>query len=177
MFSESPLQHQQQQQQQQEQRRTLNLFLGEPPANVENDKCDDDDVIYFEGVIESLTDDERDKHSCFSEIKKEEALLMKKAYFDLMYHSAGNYYKYHTLLDALLMYKTCVELIDDSAWSANVIESCETFVTFMFRLFGLFNRIVVVVPANVNWEEDNLSALLKQLSQLSIITIEQLDTR
>lgn len=152
----------------------INLFLGEPPHNLNNDKCDDCDVIYFEGIIECLTNESRDKLSCFAEMKKEEALLMKKAYMDLMQHSAGNYYKYHTLLDALLMYKTCVELIDESAWAANVLESCEIFVTYMFKLFSEQSRIVVIVPANVNWEEDNLSALLKHLSQLSIISLEQL---
>jgi hypothetical protein len=150
----------------------LNLYLGPPPKNLANDKCDDCDVIYFEGIIESLTNSSCDKWSCFVEMKKEEALLMKKAYTDLMEHSSGNFYKYHALLDALLMYKTCVDLIDDSAWAANVLNSCETFVTYMFKLFTLRSRIFVIIPPEVNYQEDNLSALLNHLSQQSIISLE-----
>ncbi|AAR28863.1 ORF99 [Leucania separata nucleopolyhedrovirus] len=150
----------------------LNLYLGDPPKNLVNDKCDDCDVIYFEGIIESLTNSSCDKLSCFVEMKREEALLMKKACIDLKKHSSGNFFKYHALLDALLMYKTCVDLIDDSAWAANVLESCETLVTYMFKLFTDRSQIVVIIPPEVNYQEDNLSALLNHLLQQSIISLE-----
>ncbi|AAG53824.1 unknown [Helicoverpa armigera nucleopolyhedrovirus] len=157
--------------QEQQDERTIYLYLCDPPENVQNNKQDDDSVIYFEGIIECMLDETCDKFSFFSELKKEEALFMKKTYNDLIEHNNGTYFKYHVLLDALIMYKTFVELVDDSAFGKSILTYCEQFVAYIFKLFRLQSRIVVVLPPNVNWEEDNLSALLNHLLQLSVIQI------
>ena len=95
---------------------------------------------------------------------------MKKTFYDIVEHNNGNYCKNHVLIDALLMYDTYVQLVDETTWGSNILESCIEFLTYIFRLFRLQSRIVVVVPKHLN-EQDNLSALLKHLLDLSIIEI------
>ncbi|QYC92748.1 P18 [Trabala vishnou gigantina nucleopolyhedrovirus] len=152
--------------------RTIYLYLSDMPEGVQNDKPVDDNVMYFESTIECFEDDTCDKFSVFSALKKEEALFMKKTFYDLLEHNDGAYCKNHVLIDALLMYKTYVELVEESAFGNDILESCVDFITNIFRLFRLQSRIVVVVPpSSVNFEQDNLSALLKHLLNQSIIEI------
>lgn len=151
--------------------RTICLYLSDMPAGVNNDKPDDGDVLYFEGIIECVDDESSDKRSLFAELKKEEALFMKKTFIDLLEHNHGNYCKNHVLIDALIMYKTYVELVDDSAFGVNTLNYCVEYLTHLFKLFRLQSRIVIVLPSHVDWQQDNLSALLKHLLNNSIIEI------
>ncbi|AAM09203.1 hypothetical protein [Mamestra configurata nucleopolyhedrovirus A] len=153
------------------QERTICLYLSDMPEGVQNDKPDDNDVIYFEGIIECIDDESCHKTSFFSELKKEEALFMKKTFSDLLEHNNGNYCKNHVLIDALIMYKTYVELVDESAFGVNTLNSCVEYLTYLFKLFRLQSRIVIVVPSHVDWQQDSLSALLKHLLNNSIIEI------
>lgn len=141
------------------------------PEGIVNDKPDDNDVVYFEGIIECVDDSSCDKLSLFSEVKKEEALFMRKTFNDLLEHNNGNYCKNHVLIDALIMYKTYVELVDDSAFGVNILNYCVEYLTHLFKLFRLQSRIIIVLPSHVDWQQDNLSALLKHLLQNSIIEI------
>lgn len=141
------------------------------PEGVNNDKPDDNDVVYFEGIIESVDDGSCDKLSLLAEIKKAESLLMRKTYNDLLEHNNGNYCKNHVLIDVLLMYKTYVELVDDSAFGVNILKYCVDQLTYIFKLFRIQSRIIIVLPSHINWEEDYLSALLKHLLHNSIIEI------
>jgi hypothetical protein len=149
---------------------TICLYLCDMPAGLHNDKPNEDNIIYFQGIIECFDDAGYDKFSFFAELKKEEALFMKKTFYDIVEHNNGNYCKNHVLIDALLMYDTYVQLVDETTWGSNILESCIEFLTYIFRLFRLQSRIVVVVPKHLN-EQDNLSALLKHLLDLSIIEI------
>lgn len=87
-----------------------------------------------------------------------------------MLKNEGVFNKHHVLFDAMIMYKTYVNLVDESAFGSNVINYCEQFITAIFEIFTLSSKIVVVVP--VNWENDNLSVLLKHLHNLNLIGIE-----
>jgi hypothetical protein len=155
--------------------KVIHLFLRDLPDGVSNDKPeeDDEDVIYNEGVVESLKDESCDKHSVFAALREQQALFTKKAYVDLVKHNHGNYCRNHVLIDLLLFYTNTVDelVCNNSAFAMSVLSSSEQIVTNWYRLFRLQSRIVVVVPPGVNWQEDNLSALLKHLLQLSIITI------
>jgi hypothetical protein len=153
------------------QERTICLYLSNMPEGVHNDKPDDNYVIYFEGIIECIDDDSCHKLSLFSELEKQQALIIKKTYYDLLDHNNGNYCKNHVLIDALIMYKTYVELVDESAFGVNTLNSCVELLTYIFKLFRLQSRIVIVVPSHVDWQQDNLSALLKHLLHNSIIEI------
>lgn len=150
---------------------TIYLYLVDMPEGVNNDKPDDNDVVYFGGIIECVDEEACDKFSLLSEIKKEEALFMRKTFNDLLEHNNGNYCKNHVLIDALLMYKTYVELVDDSAFGVNILNYCVEYLTNLFKLFRTQSRIIIVLPSHINWEEDNLSALLKHLLHNSIIEI------
>ncbi|AGR56834.1 ac93 [Hemileuca sp. nucleopolyhedrovirus] len=150
---------------------TIYLYLCNMPEGVQNEKPCDENVMYFESVAESFEDDGCDKFSVFATLKKEEALFMKKTFYDILEHNNGTYCKNHVLIDALLMYKTYVELVDESAFGNNILESCVEFIVNIFRLFRLQSKIVVVLPHGIDFEQDNLSALLKHLSQLAIIEI------
>ncbi|AKC91684.1 ac93 [Lambdina fiscellaria nucleopolyhedrovirus] len=149
----------------------LYLHLCDLPPNVRNDKPDDGDVIYFESLIECFEDTDCDKYSFFDTQTKELALFMKKLYYDLRHHNRGNYCKNHVLIDALLMYKTYLELVNDSAFGHNLFDSCIGFVTNIFKIFSLHSRIVLVVPPGAGLEVDNLSKLLEHLLQQSIVEI------
>nr|ANS70982.1 protein p18 [Lymantria dispar multiple nucleopolyhedrovirus] len=151
--------------------RTIYLYLGDLPAGVQNDKPDDNQVMYFESIIECFDDESCDKFSFFAALKKEEALFMQKTFNDLLQHNNGVYCKNHVLIDALLMYKTYAELVDESAFGNDILKSCVDLLTYIFRLFRLQSRIVVVVPPPRQRDVDNLSALLKHLSQLSIVEL------
>ncbi|ADB84421.1 hypothetical protein [Apocheima cinerarium nucleopolyhedrovirus] len=152
--------------------KTIYLYLSDLPADMQNDKRADDDVLYFESVIECFEDDSCDKYSVFATLKKEQALFMKKTFYDLLEHNNGTYCKNHVLIDALLMYKTYVELVDESAFGNDILESCVDFLTNIFKLFRLQSKIIVVASQNINnYNHDNLSELLKHLLQLSIIEI------
>ncbi|AUA60309.1 P18 [Operophtera brumata nucleopolyhedrovirus] len=152
---------------------TIQLFLF-TPHDVENDKPDyGNDTIYFEAINESVFDASCDKYSLFAELKKEEALFMKKTYDDLVHYFNGNFYKNHVLLDALVMYKTNIEEhVDNTAFGKNILDYCENFIVSLFQLFRLQSKIIVLLPRNHNLDEDNLSALLKRLSDQSIIQIK-----
>lgn len=152
---------------------TIQLFLF-TPHDVQNDKPDyGNDTIYFEAINESVIDASCDKYSLFAELKKEEALFMKKAYDDLVHYFNGNFYKNHVLLDALVMYKTNIEEhVDNTAFGKNILDYCENFIVSLFQLFRLQSEIIVLLPRNHNLDEDNLSALLKRLSDQSIIQIK-----
>lgn len=141
------------------------------PVGLQNDKLDDNNVLYFESIIECFDDESCDKFSFFAALKKEESLLMKKTVYDLIEHADGNYCKNHVLIDALLMYKTYVELVDESAFGNDILESCVDYVTNIFRLFRLQSRIIVVLPPHANLAQDNLSEVLKHLLQQSVIEI------
>ncbi|ABI35755.1 hypothetical protein [Ectropis obliqua nucleopolyhedrovirus] len=149
--------------------KTIYLYLTDMPCNVPNDKPVDDNVMYFESVIECFEDDSCDKYSLFSALEKEKALFMKKTFYDLLEHNNGSFCKNHVLIDALLMYKTYVELVDDSAFGKNILQSCVDFVTYLFKLFRLQSKIVVILPQQLILKQYNLSELLKHLLQLSII--------
>ncbi|QED40603.1 P18 [Chrysodeixis includens nucleopolyhedrovirus] len=151
--------------------KAIYLYLCDMPEGVHNDKADDENVIYFEGIIECFNDEDNDKFCFFSELKKEEALFMKKTFQDLIEHSNGTYCKNHVLIDALIMYKTYAELVDESAFGVNILNYCVDFLTNIFKLFRLQSRIVVIIPTNVDWQQDNLSVLLKHLEDLTIIEI------
>ncbi|ABY65807.1 hypothetical protein [Orgyia leucostigma nucleopolyhedrovirus] len=151
--------------------RTILLYLCDLPAGVQNDKPVDDHTLYFESVVECIEDETTSKCSVFAEMERQKALFMTKTLYDLIEHNNGTYCKNHVLIDALLMYKTYVELVDDSAFGNNIFKSCTDFVTSLFKVFRLQSKIVIVLPPNVNFEQDNLSALLKHLLQLSIIEI------
>ncbi|QHB21743.1 p18 [Artaxa digramma nucleopolyhedrovirus] len=151
--------------------RAIYLYLSDMPADVQNDKPYDDNVMYFENVIECFEDETCDKYSVFASIKKEKALFMKKTFYDLLEHSSGAYCKNHVLIDALLMYKTYVELVDESAFGNEILESCVDFVTNIFKLFRLQSKIIVLLPPHIDLDQDNLSALLKHLHQLAVIEI------
>ncbi|AXS67738.1 p18 [Cryptophlebia peltastica nucleopolyhedrovirus] len=151
--------------------KTINLFLHDMPPGVQNDKEIDENVIFFDGVIECVEDDHTDKYCALAECEKINALLMQKIVVDLLENSNGNYCKNHVLIDSLLMYKTYVELVDESAFGENFLESCVLHITSIFKLFRAQSRIVVLLPSNINWKQDNLSALLKHLLQLSLIEI------
>jgi Protein of unknown function (DUF682) len=151
--------------------KVIYLYLSDMPPGVNNDKPEEDNVIYFEGIIESVDDQSCDKLSLLAELKKEEALFMKKTFNDLLEHTHGCYCKNHVLIDALLMYKTYAELVDESAFGVNIVESCAQYITHIFKLFRLQSRIIVVLPTHVDWQQDNLSVLLKYLLNLSIIEI------
>ncbi|AKN81043.1 P18 [Lonomia obliqua multiple nucleopolyhedrovirus] len=131
---------------------------------------DDEPTIYFENIKECLTDDHCDKYSYFAELKHEQALFMKKTYKHLICKNEGHYIKNHVLFDAMIMYKTYVQLVDESAFGSNVLNYCEQFITALFEIFTLNSKIVVCVPGN--WESDNLSVLLKHLHSLNLIAIE-----
>lgn len=149
--------------------KVIKLYLSDMPDNVQNDKPVDSCTIYFEGVIECFEDDSCDKLSLFATLKREESLFMQKTFFDLLEHNHGNYCKHHVLIDALLMYKTYVELVDDSAFGNDILESCVQFLAHIFKLFRLQSRIVVVLSYRL--PQDNLSTLLNYLVQLSVIEI------
>ncbi|ACO53530.1 p18 [Euproctis pseudoconspersa nucleopolyhedrovirus] len=151
--------------------RVICLYLCDMPPGVQNDKPCDDDVMYFENVIECFEDETCDKHSVFASLEKEKALFMKKTFNDIVEHNSGAYCKNHVLIDALLMYKTYVELVDESAFGNEILESCANFVSYIFKLFRLQSKIIVVLPLHINLDQDNLSALLKHLLQFSIIEI------
>ncbi|AKN80585.1 P18 [Perigonia lusca single nucleopolyhedrovirus] len=156
------------------------LYIGDMPPNVVNDKPYDEDVIYFESVVECLDDDNEDcdKFSFFATLKKEGSLFMKKTFHDLLENNNGNYCKNHVLIDALLMYKTYVELVDESAFGSDILKSCIDYITNLFKVFRLHSRIVIVLPSTastyIDWQQDNLSALLKHLHQLSVIEIVEI---
>jgi Protein of unknown function (DUF682) len=151
--------------------KVITLFLCRSPEGVYVNKDDDDEpIIYFENIKEILTDDQCDKYTYFAELKQEQALFMKKTYKHLVLKNQGVFNKHHVLLDAMIMYKTYVQLADESAFGANVINYCEQFITTVFEIFNLSSKIVVAVPNN--WETDNLSILLKHLHSLNLIAIE-----
>ncbi|AKR17310.1 P18 [Urbanus proteus nucleopolyhedrovirus] len=151
--------------------KTVRLYLCDMPDGVTNDKIEDDNVIYFEGIIECFDDETCNKFSFFSELKKEEALFMRKMFYDLLEYNNGNFCKNHVLIDALIMYKTYAELIDESAFGNNILESCVDFITNLFRIFRLNARILVVLSNRIDYSQDNLSALLKHLSQHCLIEV------
>lgn len=140
------------------------------PDNVCVNKDDDDPIIYFENIKELLTDSQCDKYSFFAELKQEQALFIKKVYKHLLFKNEGVFNKHHVLFDALIMYKTYVQLVDESAFGVNVINYCEQFITGIFEIFNLGSKIIVIVPNN--WETDNLSVLLNHLHSLNLIRIE-----
>ncbi|UZE89738.1 P18 [Parapoynx stagnalis nucleopolyhedrovirus] len=149
----------------------ITLFLCRSSEGVHVNKDDDDEpIIYFENIKEILTDDQCDKYTYFAELKQEQALFMKKTYKHLVLKNQGVFNKHHVLLDAMIMYKTYVQLVDESAFGTNVINYCEQFITAVFEIFNLSSKIVVAVPNN--WETDNLSVLLKHLHSLHLIAIE-----
>ncbi|AVA31150.1 p18 [Oxyplax ochracea nucleopolyhedrovirus] len=152
-------------------RKSITLYLGEIPPTVSlyNDN-DDEPVIYFENIKECLTDDRCDKFTYFAEIKQEQALFLKKLYKHLILKNEGAFNRHHVLFDAMIMYKTYVQLVDESAFGTNVLNYCEQFITGVFEIFTLSSTIVVHVPNN--WENDNLSVLLKHLHGLNLIVIE-----
>lgn len=154
--------------------KTIVLYLCQAPATaslyVSADTDADEPIIYFENITECLTDDECDKFTYFAELKQEQALFMKKVYKHLVLKNEGAFNKHHVLFDAMIMYKTYVHLVDESAFGSNVINYCEQFITAIFEIFTLSSKIVVAVP--VNWENDNLSVLLKHLHNLNLIGIE-----
>nr|AFS51943.1 DekiORF65 [Dendrolimus kikuchii nucleopolyhedrovirus] len=155
--------------------KTVVLYLCRAPATVslsgarDNDDLDEP-TIYFENIKECLTDDRCDKLSYFAELKQEQALFMKKVYKHLVCKNAGAFNRHHVLFDAMIMYKTYVQLVDESAFGSNVLHYCEQFITAIFEIFTLSSKIVVVVPDN--WENDNLSVLLKHLLSLNLIRVE-----
>ncbi|AUV65351.1 hypothetical protein [Alphabaculovirus myunipunctae] len=151
--------------------RTIFLHVADMPKDVNNDKPNDDDVLYFEGIIECIDDEQCDKFSIVSEMKKEEALIIKKTLKDLLEHNNGNYCKNHVLIDVLIMYKTYVELVDESAFGVNLLKSCVDIVTNLFKLFRLQSRVVIVVPSRASWQQDSLSTLFNHLLNHSIIEI------
>ncbi|AGA16244.1 p18 protein [Thysanoplusia orichalcea nucleopolyhedrovirus] len=154
--------------------KTVVLYLCQAPATttlyVSGDTEADEPIIYFENIRECLTDDQCDKFTYFSEIKQEQALFMKKLYKHLVLKNEGAFNKHHVLFDAMIMYKTYVQLVDESAFGSNVLNYCEQFITAIFEIFTLGSKIVVAVPPN--WENDNLSVLLKHLHNLNLIGIE-----
>jgi hypothetical protein len=150
--------------------RIIYLYLSDLPADMQNDKRADDDVLYFESVIECFEDDSCDKYSVFASLIKEQALFMKKIYNDISEHNNGTYCKNHVLIDALVKYKTYVELVDESAFGNDILESSVDFLINIFKLFRLQSKIIVVSSQNINsYNHDNLSEVLKHMSQLSII--------
>ncbi|UOQ18868.1 P18 [Olene mendosa nucleopolyhedrovirus] len=151
--------------------RTIYLYLGDLPNGIQNDKPDDNNVMYFESIIECFDDESCDKFSFFAALKKEEALFMQKTFNDLLEHSNGVYCKNHVLIDALLMYKTYAELVDESAFGNDILKSCVDLLTNIFRLFRLQSKIVVVVPRDAGANLDNLGALLKHLEQFSLVEV------
>ncbi|AHH82659.1 P18 [Buzura suppressaria nucleopolyhedrovirus] len=152
--------------------KTIHLYLRDLPPGVQNDKPVDDKIIYFENIIECVEEDNVcDKYSVLAALKQEQALFMEKTVSDLVMHNNGNYCNNHVLIDALLMYKTYVELVDESAFGHDIQKSCVEFLEYLFKLFRLQSKIVVNLPNDVNFEQDNLSVLLKHLLQLSIIEI------
>jgi hypothetical protein len=157
------------------------LYLCKPPPNVlintavvtaatVND-VDNDPVIYFENIKECLTDDRCDKYAYFAELKQQQALFMQKICNHLICKNNGNFVKDHVLFDALIMYTTYATLIDESAFGINVLNSCEQFIAHLFRIFVL-SGVVIVTIVPTNWENDNLSVLLKHLYSLGLIKIE-----
>jgi len=130
----------------------------------------DEPIIYFENIKECLTDDSCDKYAYFAENKQEQAAFMEKLYNHLVLKNEGVYNRNHVLFDTMIMYKTYVKLFDDSAFGSNVLKYCRDYIISIFKIFTLSSKIGVVVP--VNWENDNLSVLLKELYSLNLIDIE-----
>ncbi|QDL57037.1 P18 [Dione juno nucleopolyhedrovirus] len=153
--------------------KTVRLYLCPAPPSAVVSVCDadaDEPIIHFENIKELLTDASCDKLAYFAELKQEQALFMKKLYRHMVLKSDGAYTKHHVLFDLMVMYKTYVQLADESAFGSNVLHYCEQFITGAFEVFGLGSRIAVVVP--LGWENDNLSVLLKHLHGLNLITID-----
>ncbi|AAQ91732.1 unknown [Choristoneura fumiferana DEF multiple nucleopolyhedrovirus] len=153
--------------------KTVRLFLCPVPSSAAltvGDAAFDEPIIHFENIKECLTDASCDKMTYFAELKQEQALFMKKLYRHMVLKSDGNYNKHHVLFDLMIMYKTYVQLADESAFGSNVLNYCEQFITGAFELFGLGSRIEVLVPPG--WENDNLSVLLKHLHGLNLIAID-----
>ncbi|QWO71625.1 AC93-like protein [Orgyia pseudotsugata single capsid nuclopolyhedrovirus] len=151
--------------------RTIVLYLCDMPAGIQNEKPIDENVLYFDGVVECLEDKTTSMYSLFAEMLRQKALLIKKMWCDLVEYNNGTYCKNHVLIDALVMYKTYVELVDESAFGNNIFEYCTELAANLFKVFRLQSKIVVVLSPDVNFEQDNLSAFLKHLLQLSIIEI------
>lgn len=151
---------------------TCVLYLCDMPSGMQNGKPDDNNPIYFEGVTESLdVESGCDRYSLLAEHLKLEALFIGKLYYDLLHYNSGNYCRNHVLIDALRKYKTYVDLVDNSAFGVNVLDSCVQTIVHYFKMFKLQSRIVVMLPQALDWEKDNLSALLKRLLELDIIEI------
>ncbi|AUR45088.1 P18 protein [Spilosoma obliqua nucleopolyhedrosis virus] len=151
----------------------VRLYLCPVPSSVALNVSDadaDEPMIYFENIKECLTDASCDKLTYFAELKQEQALFMKKLYKHMVLKNDGAYNKHHVLFDLMVMYKTYVQLADESAFGSNVLHYCEQFITGAFEVFGLGSRIVVLVPPG--WENDNLSVLLKHLHGLNLIAID-----
>ncbi|AGR57098.1 P18 [Choristoneura rosaceana nucleopolyhedrovirus] len=153
--------------------KVVRLYLCQVPPSVAlsvDDADADEPMIYFENITECLTDASCDKLTYFAELKQEQALFMKKLYKHMVLKSDGAYNKHHVLFDLMVMYKTYVQLADESAFGSNVLHYCEQFITGAFEVFGLGSRVVVLVPPG--WENDNLSVLLKHLHSLNLIAID-----
>nr|WUR10759.1 p18 [Calliteara abietis nucleopolyhedrovirus] len=176
--------------------RTIFLYLCDMPAGLQNDKPVDDHPLYFESVVECFEDESVSKYGIFAEQERQKSLFMIKTWCDLINHNHGAYCKHHVLIDALLMYKTYAELVDESAFGNEIFTSCTEFVAHIFKVFRLQSKIIVVLPTTttntiigtindtnnnnnsgggdgggVNLQQDNLSALLKHLLRSSIIEI------
>lgn len=152
--------------------KVVQLYLCHVPTSVTlsvSDADADEPMIYFENIMECFTDASCDKLTYFAELKQEQALFMKKLFNHLSCKSNGIYNKHHVLFDLMVMYKTYVELTDESAFGSNVLNSCVEFIVGAFQVFNLFSRVVVLVPPG--WENDNLSVLLKHLHNLNLIAI------
>ncbi|AAK85645.1 hypothetical protein [Epiphyas postvittana nucleopolyhedrovirus] len=153
--------------------KTVRLFLCPVPSGIAlsiNDADADEPIIYFENIKECLGDASCDKLTYFAELKQEQALFIKKLYKHMVLKNDGVYNKHHVLFDLMVMYKTYVQLADESAFGSNVLKYCEDFITGAFELFSLGSRIAVSVP--LGWENDNLSVLLKHLHGLNLLTID-----
>ncbi|USC25936.1 p18 [Palpita vitrealis nucleopolyhedrovirus] len=154
--------------------KTIVLYLCQVPSlatlTSNGDADADEPAIYFETIKECLDNNQCDKFACFAEVKQEQALFMKKTYKHLVLKNEGAYNKNHVLFDAMIMYKTYVELVDETAFGSNVLNYCVQFITAIFEIFTLSSKIVVAVPND--WKNDNLSVLLKHLYDLNLIQIE-----
>lgn len=151
----------------------MRLYLCPVPPSVAlsvGDADADEPMIYFESITECLTDASHDKLTYFAELKQEQALFMKKLYRHMVLKGDGAYNRHHVLFDLMVMYKTYVQLADESAFGSNVLQYCEQFITGAFEIFGLASRVTVLVPPA--WENDNLSVLLKHLHGQNLVAIE-----
>ncbi|AQQ80361.1 P18 [Betabaculovirus altermyunipunctae] len=152
--------------------RVLNLYTFKP-TNVSNDSVDDEVEFMMQGLLECLDSDTADKHACFLELKREQALLMQKVTNDFKNHLQGTYFRNHVLLDALVLYRKYVtEFGDSSAFGQECVSLCVDIVYSVYELFGCASDIVVNVKQGTN-TDDVVYLLLKGLSSDNIVSIEK----